>query len=87
MASRLPSMFAFAENPEAGRLMSYGVDDLNTWRQLAKFVDKIFKGARPEDLPIEQPVKIDLVINRKTAYALGLTIPAALLTQAAKVVD
>jgi putative ABC transport system substrate-binding protein len=87
LASRLPSMFAFAEIVETGGLMSYGADSLNAWRQLAKFVDKIFKGERPGDLPIQQPMKIDLVINRRTADALGLTIPHELRMQAAKVIE
>jgi putative ABC transport system substrate-binding protein len=66
--------------------MSYGIDGMNSIRQTATFIDKIFKGAKPGDIPIEQPVKIDLVINRKTAAALGLTVPPTLLMQATKVV-
>jgi putative ABC transport system substrate-binding protein len=87
LANRLPSIFAYSINVEAGGLMSYGIDSLNSLRQLATYVDKIFKGERPGDLPIQQPMKIDLVINRKTADALGLAIPHELRMQAAKVIE
>ena len=87
LASRIPSIFAFAENVEVGGLMSYGVDTLYAVRRVATYIDKIFKGAKPGDLPIEQPAKVDLVINRKTADALGLTIPQVLLLQATKVIE
>lgn len=87
LTSRIPSIFAAAQCVEVGGLMSYGIDDLHAKRQLAPYIDKILKGARPGDLPIEQPMKIDLVINRKTADAMRLTIPPALLLQAAKVID
>lgn len=87
LARRLPSIFGFTEIVESGGLMSYGFDSLNSRRQLATYVDKIFKGARPGDLPIQQPMKIDLVINRKTADALGLAIPHELWMQAARVIE
>ncbi|MBS0343267.1 MAG: ABC transporter substrate-binding protein [Proteobacteria bacterium] len=87
LASRLPSMFAFHESVEAGGLMCYGIDQVNAWRQLARFIDEIFRGARPGDLPIQQPLKIDLVINRRTADALGLAIPRELAMQAARVIQ
>ena len=70
-----PKVISFVEHVEAGGLMSYGADSHDWARQAAKLIDKIFKGANPADLPIEQPTKIDLVINRKTADALGLPIP------------
>ena len=82
--SRLPSSFAFASSVEVGGLMSYGVDGLDSWRRLATYVDKVFKGAKPGDIPIEQPTKFELTVNRSTADALGLDIPQALLLQAAK---
>ena len=87
LETRLPTSYMFAEEVEAGGLMSYGADTQDWMRQCAIFVDKIFKGANPGDLPIEQPAKIDLVINGKTAAALGLKIPQTLLVQAARVID
>ena len=83
----LPSMFAFAECVEVGGLMSYGVDTLVGIRIVASYVDRILKGARPGELPIEQPTRVDLVINRKTADTLRLIIPQVLLLQAEKVIE
>ncbi len=80
-------MFAFAESVEAGGLASYGVDSFDSARRQATYVDRLFKGARPGDIPIEQPTKIDLVINRKTADALGLNIPQLILLQADRVIE
>jgi putative ABC transport system substrate-binding protein len=87
LKTRLPTTYVFAEEVEAGGLMSYGADAQDWMRQSAMFVAKIFKGANPGDLPIEQPAKIDLVINAKTAATLGLKIPQALLIQATRVID
>jgi putative ABC transport system substrate-binding protein len=86
-SSRLPAMYATRHYPDAGGLMSYGVNvDLFT-RGFATFVDKILKGAKPADLPVEQPTKFELVINVKVAKALGLTVPPSLLTLADELID
>jgi putative ABC transport system substrate-binding protein len=87
LAHHLPSMFAQREFAEAGGLMSYGESVKDFYRRAAVFVGKIFKGAKPGDLPIEQPTKFHLVINRKTADALGLSIPPQLLIFADEVIE
>jgi ABC-type uncharacterized transport system substrate-binding protein len=83
--SRLPAMYSGKFFVEAGGLMSYGASTPDIWRRAATYVDKILKGAKPADLPIEQPIKFEFVINLKTAQALGLTIPPTLLIQADEV--
>ncbi len=84
---RLPTMFAQSEYAEAGSLMAYAANLPDLFRRAATFMDKILKGAKPADLPVEQPIKFDLVINLQTAKALGLTIPPMLLFQADKVIQ
>src|SRR5262249_43098168 len=79
---RLATLSDTARFAEEGGLMTYGPNTLGMFRQLAMYVDKILKGAKPSELPVEQPTKFELVINRKTAQALGLTIPQALLLRA-----
>ncbi len=85
--NRLPSMFGLREFADAGGLMAYGPNLADGWRRAAAYVDKILKGARPGELPVEQPTKFELVINLKTAKALGLTIPPSLLRRAEHVIQ
>ena len=84
---RLPSISQLRELTEAGGLMSYGPNSVDNFRRAATYVDKILKGAKPGELPFEQPTRYHLVINRKTAMSLGLTIPEALLRQAGEVIQ
>ena len=87
LGARLPAMFTFREYVEAGGLMSYGPNFPDLFRRAAEYVDKILRGAKPSDLPVEQPTKFDLVINSTTAKALGLTITEAFLLRANEVID
>jgi putative ABC transport system substrate-binding protein len=82
---KLPGIFSYRMFPDAGGLMSYGPDFAAVWRQCAVYADKILKGAVPADLPVEQPTKFELIINLKTARALGLTIPQSVLLRADEV--
>ena len=86
LKSRLPSVYDNKEAVEAGGLMSYGADLADSYRRVAYFVDKILKGTKPADLPVEQPTKFELVINLKTAKQIGLTIPQSMLYRADKVI-
>jgi putative ABC transport system substrate-binding protein len=87
LAARLPTMHGIRENVEAGGLMSYGPNNADLFRHAAVYVDKILRGAKPADLPVEQPTKFDLVINLTTAKALGLTIPESFLLRADEVIE
>jgi putative ABC transport system substrate-binding protein len=87
MESRLPGIFPERDFAEAGALMAYGPSLAANFRRAAAFVDKILKGARPADIPIEQPTKIELIINLKTAKALGITIPPSIMVRADEVIE
>jgi len=87
MSARLPAIYAYREYVEAGGLISYGANFPELFRRAADLVDKILRGAKPGDIPVEQPTKFDLVINLTTAKALGLTIPESFLLRADEVIE
>jgi len=86
-AAQLPTIYAFREYPVAGGLISYGINLRETNRRVAVYVDKILKGSKPGDLPVEFPTKLEMVINLKTAKALGITIPPVVQARADEVIE
>ena len=86
LKSRLPSMYSNIESVVAGGLMYYGTERTDSYRRVAWYVDKILKGAKPADIPVEQPTKFELVINLKTAKQIGLNIPQSVLYRADRVI-
>ena len=87
LKNRLPTVYLLREHAEAGGLLTYGIDLVDNWRRVAGYVDKILRGAKPGDLPIEQPTKLELVINLKTAKALGIAIPRSVLARADQIIE
>ena len=87
LAARIPAMGSYANFAASGSLMSYGPDPGESWRRAASHIDKILKGAKPGDLPVERPTRFELVVNMKTARTLGLTIPSSILLQADQVIE
>ena len=87
LAARLPTMHGVREYVEAGGLMSYGADYPDLFRRAGDYVDKILRGAKPAEIPVEQPTRFDLVVNLITAEALGLAVPPSLLARADKVIE
>ena len=87
MGVRLPTIYNAREHVEAGGLMSYGPNFADLYRRAAEYVDRILRGAKPADLPVEQPAKFDFIVNLRTAKALGLALPPSMLARADEVIE
>jgi putative ABC transport system substrate-binding protein len=86
-ARKIPAVYGYRDFVDQGGLMSYGPDRPDQYRRTAIYVDKILKGAKPSDLPIEQPTKFELIVNRKTAKSLGIELPASVIVGANEVIE
>src|SRR6516225_6204296 len=87
LGARLPTIHSLREYVEASGLISYGANWPDQWRRAADYVDKILRGAKPAEIPVEQPTKFDLIVNLTTAQALGITLPETVLARASKVIE
>ena len=85
--NNVPAVYSASDFAREGGLLSYGVDQVDTWRRAATYVDRILRGAKPGDLPVQFPVKYEMVVNLKTAKALGLTVPQSILLRADEVIE
>ena len=85
--NNVPAVYGLSEFARDGGLLSYGVDQVDPWRRAAAYVDRILRGAKPGDLPVQFPTKFEMVVNRKTATALGLAIPPSILLRADEVIE
>jgi putative ABC transport system substrate-binding protein len=85
--NNVPAVYALSEYVRDGGLLSYGVDEVDTFRRAATYVDRILRGEKPGDLPVQFPTKFEMVVNRKTAKALGLAIPPSILLRATEVIE
>jgi putative ABC transport system substrate-binding protein len=85
--NNVPAVYQRSDFVREGGLLSYGVDQIDTWRQAATYVDRILRGEKPGDLPVQFPTKFEMVVNRKTATALGLAIPPSILLRADQVIE
>jgi putative ABC transport system substrate-binding protein len=85
--NKVPAVSLVSEFPRDGGLLSYGPDAVDTWRRAASYVDRILRGAKPSDLPVQLPTKFEMVVNRKTAKALGLAVPRLMLLRADEVIE
>ena len=85
--NNVPAVYSLSEAAREGGLLSYGVDEVDTWRRVATYVDRILRGEKPGDLPVQFPTKFEMVVNLKTAKALGLTVPQSILLRADEVIE
>lgn len=86
-ARKIPTVYGYRDFVDEGGLLSYGPDRPDQYRRTARYVDKVLKGAKPSDLPVEQPTKFELIINRKTARSLGIELPASLIVGADELIE